>query len=372
MFPSSGPKQVWQADVGTGYGSPVTSRSRVFLMHRIDDTEIISCFDAKTGSLVWEHRYPTTFHCEFEYSDGPAGSPLIDGDYVYAVGGQHQVFCLNIADGTVCWSRDLGSEYSMDDLDFAVGSCPLIVDGKLIYNLGCELKEAGVIAIDQFTGETIWTATDHAAGYCSPISAVIHGEPFVFAMTSEGLVSIDPSTGQVDWHHEHHPHSDLSYNSTSPTVVGDLVLAVSGPGPGAVCLKVNADRSYQVIWKDRRILDSQFNSLIVQDHYVFGFTAKRQGGSKLRSIDIRSGDMIWESESSQLGRGQGLRLGASLLLTGEDGHVAIAEIKNGAATRMMVTETPIAQAPLYTSPAVFDRYLYIKDEAKLVCFEYAQ
>ncbi|OYP37466.1 PQQ-binding-like beta-propeller repeat protein [Rhodopirellula sp. MGV] len=363
-----GPRIFWEANVGTGYGSPVTSQGNVIQLHRVEDSEVLTCYDALSGQIRWEYRYATTFRCQFDYSSGPSGSPVIDGNYVYVVGGQHQVFCLGLTDGKLCWQRDLGAEYSLDDLDFAVGACPLIVDQMLIYNLGAEIKQAGIVALDCATGETIWTATDHSAGYCSPIAANIHGQPFVFVMTNRGLVSLDPLSGIVDWELEHHPHSDLSYNSVSPTVVDDLVLAITGPGPGALCVRVNADRSYSVNWKDRRVLDSQFNTLITHGNDVIGFTAKRQGGSRLRCIDIRSGDLRWESDCD-LGRGQGLRFNSTLLLTGENGHLATIKLGADGPTKTVVTDTPVLDSPLYTSPAVFDRFIYVKNEHRLVCFE---
>jgi outer membrane protein assembly factor BamB len=363
-----GPPAIWSVEVGTGYGSPVVAADRVVFNHRVDDQERVECLRAADGTTLWTHRYPTSFECEYDYSSGPYSTPLIADGRVYSAGGQGQFYCLDLESGDVLWERNLHAEYGVEDGEFPVGASPLIDDGRLFFNLGAVDKQAGVIALDPLTGADLWHSTDHPAGYCSPFAATIHEQAFLFVMTNRGLVSLDPETGRMDWMVEHYSRSPMSYNAVSPLVVDDKVLIMTGPGPGAVCVQVAADRSFRELWRDRRVLDSQFNSLMRYGSDVIGFTAAGQGGAELRCIDIGSGDLRWRYHSL-LRRGQGLVVGDALVLLGERGHLAALIPTDDEPGVLAFTEQPIMGDPCYAAPALAGSRLYLKDEQRLACFD---
>lgn len=88
-----GPPLMWEVPVGTGYGSPVTASGKVVFNHRVEDQEIVACHDVRTGQNIWEFRQPTTAECNFEYSDGPYSTPIIDvtRDRVFNVSAQGRI-----------------------------------------------------------------------------------------------------------------------------------------------------------------------------------------------------------------------------------------------------------------------------------------
>lgn len=363
-----GPSELWSIEVGTGYGSPVVSRGHLVFNHRVGDEEIVQCVNADDGTTIWQHRYPTTFKCEVEYSDGPYSTPVIEDEHVFAVGGQGQMFCLRLDSGEIVWQRDLHQEFDMEDGLFPVGASPLISDGRLIFNLGAIDQEAGILALDASTGDELWRSTDHPAGYCSPFAATIHGQPFLFVITNIGLVSLDPATGKGDWMIEHYGRAPMSYNAVSPLVVGDKVVIVTGPGPGAIGLQVNPDRSHAELWRNRRVLDSQYNTLMLSDNNVIGFTAAGQGGAELRCVDISTGKLQWKYHSI-LRRGQGLTVGGALVLLGERGHLASMWPGEKEPEVLAFTEQPLMSDPCYCAPALANSKLYLKDEQRLACFD---
>lgn len=363
-----GPQELWSIDIGTGYGSPVVAGDQVVFNHRDGDEEIVQCCSVLDGAPRWVHRYPTTFQCDYEYSNGPYSTPLIHDGRVYTVGGQGQLHCLDLESGEVVWSRDLHADYEMEDDVFPVGASPLIADGRLIFNIGAVDKKAGIIALDPGTGSELWRSTDLGAAYCSPYAATIHGNDFLFVITDRGLVSLDPVDGKMDWIQEHYSRSPLSYNAVSPLVVDDMVLLVTGPGPGAVCVQIQPDRSRKERWRNRRVLDSQFNSLILNGTSVIGFTAAGQGGAELRCVDIASGELRWKYHSV-LRRGQGLIAGKALVLLGERGHLAAILAGEREPKVLSFTKEPLMKEPCYCAPAIAGGRLFLKDETRLACFD---
>lgn len=370
-WPAVGPPRLWRREIGNGYSIPVVSQGRLILLHRVADEEIVECLDAASGDSLWDVRYPTHYQCTYRYSSGPYSSPIIHGDRVVAVSAEGTMRCLQLADGALLWKRDLSQEYEVEEGLFAVGATPLLDDGRLIFPLGAAAHGAGVIALDAETGETLWTATDHRASYATPIAAVIHGRPMLFVVTFEGLAALDPSDGRVWWTIEHRPKSSDSVNATSPVVHDDLVLMVTGPGPGSLCVRVLPDGGYEEVWRDRRVLDSQFNPLVCLRGLVFGYTSSRQGGAMLRCIDMATGEMRWEWES-ELDRGTLLSADGKLIALGEHGHLAALTADARRPRQLAMTERPILAAPCYSAPALAGGRLYLRNERELLCLDLRQ
>ncbi|MEQ8787378.1 MAG: PQQ-like beta-propeller repeat protein [Pirellulaceae bacterium] len=365
---SAGPPRVWSREIGTGYSAPVALGERLIVLHRLGDEEVVECFDPETGDSRWQHRYPTSYQCKYRYSNGPYSTPIIDDEFVFAVGAEGALRCLNAADGQLVWRRDLSDEYQLEEGLFGVGSTPLLEGDRLIFNVGAYKDDAGVIALDRRTGATLWTATDHRAGYATPIAATIHGRRYVFVVTYEGLVALDPRDGRVFWSIDQRPMSPDSLNATSPAVWGDLVLMVTGPGPGALCLRVSPDGGYEEVWRDRRVLDSQFNPLVCTDGYLFGYTSSRQGGAVFRCVQAATGRMCWEWESV-LDRGTVLAADGKLILLGEQGHLAALAATPREARPLSPIVEPLLSGPCYSAPALHRGRLILRNEGTLLSLD---
>ncbi|MEM6778306.1 MAG: PQQ-binding-like beta-propeller repeat protein [Planctomycetota bacterium] len=367
IWSARGPAEVWSVEVGTGYGSVVVANGRAVFAHRVDDEEIIDCVDAETGQSVWQHRYVTTTECVYEYSDGPYSTPVIFDGLVHCMGGNGMFHCLSLDSGEIIWKRDLHAEYAVEPREFPMGSTPLVAGQRLFLNLGAVDRGAGIVCLDCITGETVWSATDHEAGFCTPYLAWIHDQAFLFVYTGLGLVSLHPETGDVDWVIEHFGRSPQSYNSVSPMVFRDLVMVCNGPGPGARCVRVLPDRSYEPVWKNRRVIDSQFNTLMRRGNQVFTFSPLHQGGAELRCADIRTGELNWKFPSV-LRRGQGLIAGDTIIAVGELGHLAALQIGRSEPNILTMTTEPVMSDPCYCAPALVGNRLFLKDEQRVACF----
>jgi outer membrane protein assembly factor BamB len=349
VWPETGPRVVWRASVGEGYSSPVAEGNDVVVFHRPikaagepapDDLhageanhgpdEVLTCWDAETGAERWEFRQVTSYRCQTHYSSGPYSTPILARDHVYACGTEGNLYCLHRAGGTPVWQRALWKDFGRQQEGyFPVTGSPLLVGDRLILNLGARDAGAGIVAIDAATGETLWQATDHEASYATPCAATIHGQEFVFVFTAQGLVSLDPQSGQVHWTVKFRANNPEMVNATTPIVVGDIVFT-SGHALGNLCLRILPDGSYKELWRDkRRNFDSQYNPLTCIDGCVYGFAAL---DDTFRCIDLLSGEVRWKG-LREIERGAMIAADGHFLILGTEGHLASARIS---ATRLEV------------------------------------
>ncbi len=376
LWSSEGPTLVWQTEVGTGYSSPVAANGKVVFSHRVDDVERFQCHDVENGEMLWVFEQPTEVFCKFEYSDGPYSTPLIDveRDRVFVVGGQGRMSCLSFQTGQPIWTRDLHQDHELEPNLFPVGASPALdaqtIDGQLqlIFNLGDVDGQAGVVSLDAATGMERWRVTDHGAGYTTPLIATLHDQRFVFTFTADGVCSVNPDTGVLDWEFSYFSRAPDSFNAVSPILHEDKVLIVTGPGPGAICIRILPDRSFKPVWRDRRVIDCQYNPLMHSGDHVFSFTSAGQGGAELRCVEFATGKLAWRYHS-KLRRGTGLIADRALLLLGEDGHLASLKATSDEPQVLSFTQSPLMAKPCYCSPAVLGQTLILKDEKRVAAFD---
>ncbi len=385
VWPEAGPPVVWRASVGEGYSSPVALGDDVVVFHRPvkqvsapapDDLhpgeanhgpeEVLACFDAATGELRWEFRRPTAFRCKTHYSSGPYSTPILTDVYVYACGTEGNFYCLDRAGGSLVWQRALWQDYGLSQKGFfPVTGSPLFVGDRLILNLGAKDAGAGIIALDAATGQTLWQATDHGASYATPCAATIHGRPFVFVFTAQGLVALDPQTGNEHWQVKFRANNPEFVNATSPIAIGDIVF-VSGHALGNLCLRIGPDGSYQELWRDkRRNFDSQYNPLACIDGCVYGFAAL---DDTFRCLDLLTGDVRWKG-LREIERGAMIAADGHFLILGTEGHLATARINSRKLEVVSQTPQPVIAAPAYSFPALHRRLLYLRNERELIALD---
>lgn len=361
------PPELWRTQVGTGYGSPVAVPGHVIVLHRTSDQEIVESFHPETGQSQWAHQYPTSYVCKYDYSNGPYSTPVVVNQTVFVVGAQGQMRCLNLDDGSLIWKRMLHEDFQKPEQLFCVGASPLVIDARLIFNLGSVDEQAGIIGLDAATGETIWAKTDFGASYATPVAANIHGRQLAFVVTKEGLVALQPDDGTVLWDYPIKSNMAMTVNATSPIVVDNRVLLSIGPSAGCICLEILPDGSYREVWKHRRGLDSQFNSLMLWDGYLYGFCSLVKQG-RLCCIDTTTGEQQWQHQSV-LRRGQALIADNRIVVLGEAGHFATFELNPKKAQVLSLTDKAILDSPCYSSPALSKGLLYLRNEGTLLCLD---
>lgn len=338
------PALLWELATGSGYASPAITGDRLVFLHRLADDEVVECLHAETGARHWRYRYGTAYEDRYGYNNGPRSSPVIDADNqrVFTMGAEGKLHCLALGSGGVEWTRDLRAEFGARQDFFGISSTPLLDGDLLIVNIGAP-DGACVVGLDAATGREVWRAGEWGPSYASPVPGVVHGSRRVFVFAggessppAGGLLSIDPSNGEVDFAFPFRSRTYESVNASCPVVFNDHVFVSASYRTGGALCEVRPDFTHRVVWTTQEFA-LHYNTAIHRDGYLYGFDGRNMGDASLACLEAATGRVVWREapewpETLELdggprrqlmgtARGSLLAVDGQFLCLGELGHL---------------------------------------------------
>lgn len=305
----------WQAEVGIGFSAISVSKGKVLTTGHINGQDIIWCLDALNGNPIWSYRYESRLGAKF-YIGGPGSTPSIDvsQNHVFALGKWGEVFCLDFTNGSVIWKRNLAKEENFEMPTWGFNGSILIVDSKLILNLG----QSG-IALDKKTGKTLWRSEGDACGYSTPLP-FDQGQISCVALSSEEAYSgVTLSSGKriwsIPWTTRH------GVNAADPIFWNGQVFLSSGYGKGSALFSLDNAKPKE-IWRQRRFRAQQ-NAPVRLGKFLYGFDGNSTSRTKLKCIAWENGEILWEEDRFKYGAL--MAADGYLIVIASDGRLAIAK-----------------------------------------------
>ncbi len=185
-------------------------------------------FDSATGAQLWQSSFPTSYTSNIAPDDGPRATPLATGDSLILFSAEGDMRCLALATGAVRWTRRLGAELSAPPGYFGFGSTPIVIDGRVLVNVGGP-RGAGIVALALADGATLWQKTDEAASYSSPIAAKFDGRRRAIFITRFHVLSLDPATGELGFRIPFGARGP-TVNAANPVLLGDHLFITANYG----------------------------------------------------------------------------------------------------------------------------------------------
>lgn len=359
----AGAKVLWKHDVGAGFAGPVVVGGKVIAFHRVKDREVTECLDADTGKVLWSASYATEYSDDMGMEEGPRATPAVHDGRVYTLGADGELVCRDVnGDGRQLWMVGTRGRFGAAKGFFGMACSPLVDGDAVMVNVGG--RGAGVVAFDRKTGNILWKATDHEAGYASPTAATVGGKRLALFLTREGLVAVAPSTGRVAFEHPFRSRQHASVNAATPLVVDDGIFLSASYETGAAVLKIDGDEP-RVEWANDESLSNHYATSVHRDGHLYGFHGRQERGQELRCVEWKTGRVAWSKEG--LGAGTVTLAGDRLLVLTEKGELVMARAEPKGYEEVARAQVLGFNARAY--PAVSGGRVYARDGRKLVCLE---
>ena len=367
QWPAGGPKLLWQVnDIGDGYSTPVVVGSRIYVMsNRGMENEFVQALSTKDGQVIWTTRVGNVGLPNQEPPYAKARStPTVDGNFIYALGSDGDLACLELKSGKLRWSKNIRTEFGGQPGTWAYAESPLVDGDAVVVTPGG--PQATMLALNKKTGALIWKSAipgGDVAGYASAIVVQAAGRRQYVQLLSKGIVGVDAKTGQFLWRNSEAAKGPAQY--FTPIARGDLVYG-GALGVGGTVVRLKADGNgvtAESVYFNRGLPNGIGGAVIVGDH-IYGSEA----GQKLVAAEFTTGKLKWQAETiswASIAAADGM-----LYLHGINGDLALVEAtpegyreKGRFTPPAQPAKKKVGQFPemAFAYPVIANGTLYIRD-----------
>ena len=373
-WPAEGPTVAWSVDnVGEGYASIAVAAGRVYTQGNVDGRGVISCLSEKDGSVVWAVTSPAEDR-EYKHGrgNGGRGTPTVDGDLVYVIGGGGDLTCLKTDTGEVVWSKHLVKDFGGGRPGWGYSESPLVDGENLIVTPGG--NNGSVVALNKKPGETVWASTDvtDKAHYCSAAAVESHGVRQIITFTGGSgnkrnpgapprIIGLAADSGELLWSYE--KSANRTANVSTPLFANDRVFSASAYGTGGGLSKITKDGdgfSAEPVYFEKK-MQNHHGGMILIDGYIYG-----TGSNSLICMNFETGEIAWQARAA--GKGSIAYADGHLYCYGEKNVVALVEVNPNEYVEKGKFEVAKKNFPTWAHPVVANGNLYLRDMNTLTCY----
>ncbi len=359
-WPAAGLEPVWKQPIGGGYASFSIARGYAFTIEQRRAQEVVTAYDVETGREVWAHGWDAGFK-EWMGGDGPRATPSWFDGYVYALGAEGELRCLDDRTGRLVWRVNILDHNAASNLPWGMAASPLIVDDLVIVLPGGP-ADRSVVAYDRRTGDRRWTSLNDKPAYSAPTLATIAGRRQILILAATRLVAVTPESGEILWAYPWPTMNDI--NASQPVILepGNRVLISSGYGHGAALLEVTSEGGHfgtRLLWENTR-LKNRFSSSVEHDGFLYGLDE-----NILTCLDARTGETKWKA--GRYGHGQFVLASGHLVLLTEEGELAL--VRATPQRHDEVARFPVLEGKTWNHPAIDDGRLLVRNLAEMAAFD---
>lgn len=353
---ADGAKEIWRAEVGVGFSSVSVAAGKVYTMGNTGGEDTVWCFDEKTGKVIWSHKYP----CQIGQHKGPRATPTVDGDRVYTLSQEGDLFCLGAADGKVIWDADitklLKARQTKHNWGFACS--PFVRGDHLILDVG------PVAALDKKTGKKIWDTGSAEAGFSSPRLMKDGTKEYILGFNAEGLLIVDANGGKkVD---EYKWETQYMVNSATPIPSGDKIFISSGYGRGCALLRLESGKLKKVY--ENKEMKNHCNSSVLYKGHLYGFDGQQGARGSLKCMDFETGEIKWASPPAKIG--SLMVANGKIIAMLDGGELMIAEADPAGFKE--IAKTTVLSGKCWTYPVLANGRIFCRSNegGTLVCLDF--
>jgi outer membrane protein assembly factor BamB len=356
QWPENGPPLLWTAKgAGGGYSSFSVANGRLYTMGLRGEQEYVIAFDAASGKQAWATPAGKAFRND--RGDGPRGTPTIDGDRLYALGGSGDLSALDVKTGKVIWTMNLLDKFGGSNITWGISESPLIIGEKLLVNAGG--PDASIVALNKKDGSLIWKSQSDRAGYSSGMPVQVGNTTQVVFFTNKRAIGLDLKDGKLMWDYPRAANNVA--NVATPIVRGNRVFISSDYGTGAGLVEIKADGRASEVYFTKDMRNHHSSSILIGDH-LYGFS-----GGILTAMRFDTGEVAWKDRS--VGKGSIVYADGHLYAFSENGVIGLVEATPAGYREKGRFRIQQDSLPTWAHPVVAGGRLYIRDQDTIYAYD---
>lgn len=324
---------------------------------------VILSIDRKTGKALWQKTAREQVPHEGHHRDHgfASGSPVTDGEHVYAYFGSFGLFCYDMK-GNLVWEKDLGDMQTRNS--FGEGSSPALHGDTLVVNWDHE-GEDFVVALDKRTGKERWRQMrDEPTTWSTPLIVEHGGKAQVVVCATNNIRSYDLATGAPVW------ECGGMTGNVVPTPVSEagMLYAISG-FRGAALLAIKLGRTGDLTGTDAIVWQHGKGTPYVPSPLLTGGRLWFYSGNNgvLSCFDAATGKTLFEAERiGELAGGvyaSPVAADGRIYLLGRDGKTVVLKQSD----KIEVLATNQLADRFDASPAIVGKDLFLRGHQSLYC-----
>ena len=359
QWPADGPPLVWKAaGAGRGYSSFSISDGKLFTMGLRGDREFVVAFDVATGKEAWATPHGSAFRND--QGDGPRGTPTVDGDRIYALGGNGDLSALDARTGKIVWTKNVLKEFGGSNITWGISESPLVLGNRVLVNPGG--PNASIVALNKADGSVIWKSQSDRAGYSSGIPVSVNGKTQVVFFTSSRGLGLDLETGQLLW--EYPRAANNVANAATPVARGNRVFITSDYGNGGGLVEIKSDAkgvSASEVYFTKEMRNHHSSSILIGEH-LYGFS-----GGILTAMRFDTGEVAWRDRS--VGKGSLVFADGMFYALSENGVVGLFEANPASYVEKGRFRIPQDSLPTWSHPIIAGGHLFLRDQDTIYAYD---
>ncbi len=357
-------RQTWRVEVGEGYSSPVVSGGRIFVSSRRDPDELVVALNLADGKILWTQKYPAAFQ-KNQYAvamaKGPNATPLVSGKRLFTLGVTGVLVAWDTETGRELWKRDFSKSIDTSKLFCGTAASPLMVNGRLVLQVGSDIHGGQIVALEPATGSTLWEWRGAGPGYASPVVIKAEDQTQIVTLTEESIIGLDVKSGKELWSA---PFPDEWHeNITTPLWTGaSLVVSGTRAGTHAYTLKRTAGK-WQATerWKNADVA-MYMSSPVYADGLIYAHSSKRKG--QFVAMDAETGALQLATEGREGEHASLLSTPEHIIFLTNGGELIIAKRRqpNFAVERRY----EVAKSATWAMPLLLGKDILVRDASGLM------